>query len=110
VDTADALGDGLPYQTPLRYFKWFAQEGVVMLPGVIFQQITNEGLVVKTKEGTRKVLEADNIVLALPLMPDGSLYKILEKEAMQVFQVGDCREFGLMHGAIADGAQIGRAV
>lgn len=110
VDTAETLGDGLPYQTPLRYLKWFNQEGVVMLPGVTYERITNEGLVVNTKEGTRRVLEADSIVLALPLMPDNSLYKILEKEVMQVFRIGDCREFGLMHGAIADGAQIGHAV
>jgi 2,4-dienoyl-CoA reductase (NADPH2) len=110
VDTAEALGDGLPFQTPLRHFKWFDQEGVVMLPGVTYEKITDEGLIVKTKEGIRKTLEADSIVLALPLIPDNSLYKILEKEATQVFQVGDCREFGLMHGAIADGARIGRAV
>jgi 2,4-dienoyl-CoA reductase (NADPH2) len=110
VDTAEALGDGLPFQTPLRHFKWFDQEGVVMLPGVTYEKITDEGLIVKTKEGIRKTLEADSIVLALPLIPDNSLYKILEKEATQVFQIGDCREFGLMHGAIADGARIGRAV
>jgi 2,4-dienoyl-CoA reductase (NADPH2) len=110
VDTAETLGDGMPFQTPLRHFNWFDQEGVVMLPGVTYEKITDEGLIVKTKEGIRKVLEADSIVLALPLIPDNSLYKILEKEAMQVFQVGDCREFGLMHGAIADGAQIGRAI
>jgi 2,4-dienoyl-CoA reductase (NADPH2) len=110
VDTAKALGDGLPYQTPLRHVKWFEEAGVVMLPGVAYEKITNEGLIIRTKEGARKVLVADTIVLALPLIPDNSLYKILEKEAMQVFQIGDCREFGLMHGAIADGARIGRAV
>jgi 2,4-dienoyl-CoA reductase (NADPH2) len=110
VDTAEALGDGLPFQTPLRHFKWFDQEGVVMLPGVTYEKITDEGLSVKTKEGTRKVLEADSILLALPLMPDNSLHKALQKTMAQVFQIGDCREFGLMHGAIADGARIGREV
>jgi 2,4-dienoyl-CoA reductase (NADPH2) len=110
VDMADTLGDGLPYMTPLRYLKWFAQEGVVTMHGVTYERITDDGLVVKTKEGTRKVLAADNIVLALPLIPDDSLYDILKSEATQVFRIGDCREFGLMHGAIADGAQIGRAV
>ena len=110
VETADAFGDGLPFQSPQRLFKWFDEEGVIMLPGVTYERITDEGLVVTTKEGARKVLEADSIVLALPLMPDSSLCKALEKDSIQVFQIGDCREFGLMHGAIADGAQIGRTI
>ena len=110
VDAADVLGDGLPYQTPLRYFKWFTQEGVAMLPGVTYEKITDDGLVVKTKEGNRMILEADSIISALPSKPDDGLYKALKKENMQVFQIGDCREFGLMHGAIEDGAEIGRFV
>ena len=110
VETADAFGDGLPFQSPQRLFKWFDEEGVIMLPGVTYERITDEGLVVTTREGVRKVLEADSIVLALPLMPDSSLCKALEKDSIQVFQIGDCREFGLMHGAIADGAQIGRNI
>jgi 2,4-dienoyl-CoA reductase (NADPH2) len=110
VDAANALGDGLPYQAPLRYHKWFTQEGVVVLTGVTCQKITDEGLVVRTKEGTSKVLKADNIVLAMPLIPDNGFCETLKKEGIQVFQAGDCREFGLMHGAIADGARIGRAV
>jgi 2,4-dienoyl-CoA reductase (NADPH2) len=110
VDTADVLGDGIPFQTPLRYLKWFEQEGVTLLAGVTYEKITDEGLSVRTKEGMSKVIAADSIVLALPLLPDSDLYKEVEKEALQVFQIGDCREFGLMHGAIADGAEIGRAV
>ena len=110
VDTADVLGEGIPFQAPLRYLKWFEQEGVALMPGVTYEKITDEGLIIRTKDGIREVLAADSIVLALPLMPDNSLYNELQKEAMQVFQIGDCREFGLMHGAIADGAEIGRAV
>jgi hypothetical protein len=56
------------------------------------------------------VLEADSIIVALPLKPDDGFYKTLKMDGVEVFQIGDCREFGLMHGAIADGARIGRAV
>ena len=110
VETADTFGDGLPFQSPQRLFNWFDEKGVIMLPGVTYERITDEGLVVTTREGARKVLEADSIVLALPLMPDSSLCKALEKDSIQVFQIGDCRDPGLMHGAIADGAQIGRNI
>ena len=110
VDTAETLGDGLPFQTPLRFFMWCDKVGVTRMAGVTYERITDEGLVVTTKEGTRKVLEADSIILALPLSPDNGLCKTLEKDGMVVFQIGDCREFGLMHGAISDGARIGRAI
>jgi 2,4-dienoyl-CoA reductase (NADPH2) len=110
VDTADVLGEGIPFQVPLRYLKWFEQEGVALRPGVTYEKITDDGLIIKTKDGTREVLAADSIILTLPLMPDNSFYNELQKEVTQVFQIGDCREFGLMHGAIADGAEVGRAV
>jgi 2,4-dienoyl-CoA reductase (NADPH2) len=110
VDTAETWGDGLPFQTPLRYLEWFSKTGVTLLAGVTYEKINDDGLVVKTKEGARKTLEADSIVMALPLAPDNGFRQELEKEGIQVFQIGDCREFGLMHGAISDGAQIGRIV
>jgi 2,4-dienoyl-CoA reductase (NADPH2) len=110
VDTEEIPGDGLPFQTPLRYLKWFNQAGVAVLSGVTYEKITDDGLVIRTKEGEDKVLKSDSIVLALPLMPDNTFFKELEKEGTQVFQIGDCREFGLMHGAIADGAEIGHAL
>jgi 2,4-dienoyl-CoA reductase (NADPH2) len=110
VDTADVLGEGIPFQTPLRYLKWFEQEGVTLFAGVTYEKITDEGLSVKTKEGVSKVIPSDSIVLALPLLPNNNLYREVQKEALRVFQIGDCREFGLMHGAIADGADIGRKV
>ena len=110
VDTAENLGEGLPFETPLRLFKWFNEKGVVTLAGVKYERITDQGLVVVTKEGERKTLEADNIIMALSLVPDAGLSKNFEGKAPEVFQIGDSREFGLMHGAIADGSWIGRNI
>lgn len=81
-----------------------------MLAGVTYERITDQGLIVLTKEGERKTLEADSIIMALSLEPDPAIAKVFEGKAPEVFQIGDSREFGLMHGAIADGARIGRAI
>jgi 2,4-dienoyl-CoA reductase (NADPH2) len=110
VDTAEVLGTGLPYLTPVRLFNWFKEKGVASLPGVTYERITDQGLVVITKEGQRKTLEADSIVMALSLEPDAAIAKIFDGKAPEVFQIGDSREFGFMHGAIADGAKIGRMI
>jgi 2,4-dienoyl-CoA reductase (NADPH2) len=110
VDEAQSLGDGLPYQTPARYGKWFGQEGVNLFLGATYEKITDDGLVIRNSEGVQKVLEADSIVITLPLIPDHGLYETLKKEMNAVYHIGDCRYFGLMHGAIADGAEIGRMI
>ena len=59
---SETLGEGLPYENPVRLFKWLNEKGMTMLAGVKYERITDEGLVVTTKEGERKTLEADSII------------------------------------------------
>ena len=110
VDASETLGEGLPYENPVRLFKWLNQKGMMVLAGVKVERITDEGLVITTKDGERKTLEADSIITTLPLLPDGGLFKALVGKVPEVYQIGDCRESGLMHDAIADGSRIGRQI
>ena len=81
-----------------------------MLSGVQYEEITDKGLIITTKEGKRETLEADTIVTALPLLPNTGLSKSLEGSAPEVYAVGDCREPHLIVDAIADGSRLARAV
>jgi 2,4-dienoyl-CoA reductase (NADPH2) len=110
VDTAEQLGEGLPYDIPIRLFKWLNEKGTTMLAGVTYDGIIDEGLVVTTKGGERKTLEADSIITTLPLLPNIELFKQLEDKGAEIHPIGDCREFGLMHDAIADGSRIARRI
>jgi 2,4-dienoyl-CoA reductase (NADPH2) len=110
VDTAETLGEGLPYENPVRLFKWLNEKGMRMLAGVKYERITEEGLVVTTKEGEKRTIEADSIITALPLLPDTGLLSSLESKVPEIYQIGDCRESGLMHDAIADGSRIARNI
>jgi 2,4-dienoyl-CoA reductase (NADPH2) len=110
VDTAETLGEGLPYENPVRLFKWLNEKGMAMLAGVKYERITDEGLVVTTKDGERKTIEADSIIITLPLLPDAGLLSSLKGKVAEIYQIGDCREFGLMHDAIADGSRIARNI
>ena len=102
------LGEGLPYLTPVRLLNWFREKGGVALAGVTYEKITDQGLVVVTADGERKTLEADSIIVALPLERDAGIVGLFEGRAPEVYQIGDSREFGYMHGAFADGADVGR--
>ena len=110
VEAGEALGEGLPYLTPLRLLNWFREKGGVALAGVTYEKITDQGLAIVTAEGERKILQADSIIVALPLKPDTGIAKLFEVGVPEVYQIGDSREFGYMHGAFADGAAVGRAI
>ncbi len=110
VDTANVLGEGLPYLTPVRLLTWFREKGGVALAGVTYEKIDDQGLVVVTSDGERKTLAADSIIVALPLERDAGIVGLFGGTAPEVHQIGDSREFGYMHGAFADGADVGRTV
>lgn len=110
VDTTEELGDGLLeiYIKP-HLFDWLDKKGVVMLPGVKYEEITDQGLVITTKDGKRQTLEADTIVTALPLQPNTALLNELKGVAPEVYAIGDCNDPHLVVNAVGDGARIARA-
>ena len=110
VDTAEKLGEGLISDDPWRLFRWFERKGVVTIAGVRYEEIKEEGLVITTREGERKTLEADTIITALLLQPNIELIKSLEGKVPEIYQIGDCREAGYMPDAIADGSRLARDI
>jgi len=111
VDTAKEIGDGLLeiFVKP-HLLNWLDEKGVAMLPGVKYEEITEKGLTITTKEGKKQTIEADTIVTALPLLPNTELLKSLNGIVPEVYDIGDCREPHLIVDAIADGARIARAI
>jgi 2,4-dienoyl-CoA reductase (NADPH2) len=111
VDTAKEIGYGL-LETLVKphLLNWLAENGVVMMTEVKFEEITDKGLVVTTKEGKRQTIEADTIVTAMPLQPSTDLLKKLEGSAPEVYAIGDCKEPNMIIDAIADGSRIARAI
>jgi 2,4-dienoyl-CoA reductase (NADPH2) len=110
VEESEKLGEGLLSEDPVRLFPWFEQKGVTMVTGVRYERITNKGLVITTKEGKTMSIEADSILIALPLLPNSSFMKMMEGRAKEVYVIGDCKQAGFMHDAIMDGAIIGREI
>lgn len=108
VETADELGDGLLEVLKPPLFSWLAKKGVTMMTGVKYEEITEKGLTVITKEGKRQTVEADTIVTALPLTPNTELFRSLEGKVPEIYFIGDCRQPQLIVDAVADGWRIGR--
>ncbi len=108
VDEAATIGEGLFLEDKGRLFPWLEKKGVLMLAGVKYEKVTDEGLVLTTKEGEKRTLVADSIMTALPLQPDPTLFKAFQGMAKEIYLVGDCREPGFMHSAISDGSAVAR--
>lgn len=110
VEEAGKFGEGLLAEDPFRLFPWFNTKGVTMLAQVKYEKITDEGLIVTTKEGKKQTIQADSILTAMPLLPNADLLKSLEGKVQEVYQIGDCKVPGFMHDAISDGSRIARMI
>jgi 2,4-dienoyl-CoA reductase-like NADH-dependent reductase (Old Yellow Enzyme family)/thioredoxin reductase len=86
------------------------RNGVTMLTGVRYEEITDKGLVITNKEGQRQNIEADTIVLATGAIQNTELAKQLEGQDIALHLIGDCVTPGKIADAIRDGARVGREI
>jgi pyruvate/2-oxoglutarate dehydrogenase complex dihydrolipoamide dehydrogenase (E3) component len=77
---------------------------------VKYEEITDRGLTITTKEGKKFTIEADTVVTALPMRPNTELLKAWEGAAPEVHAIGDCKDPQLVVDAIAAGSRIARAI
>jgi 2,4-dienoyl-CoA reductase (NADPH2) len=110
VDTAKEMGKGVVDTYRDRLFWWMERNGVPLLSGVKYEEITDKGLTIVTKEGERRILAADTILPALAMAPDTEFVQSLQETAPEVYRIGDCGNPALIIDAIGDGSRIGRAI
>ena len=73
------------------------------MSGVKYEQITDKGLSLVTKEGKRQTIEADTILPALPFRPNTGFFESLKGKVPEVYLIGDAREPHLIVDAVAEG-------
>ena len=109
VETSDKLGAGIPYENIERLIPWFIEKGVAMFTGVKYEQITEKGLTLITKDGKRQTVEANTILVAMPLLPNNDLFQALQGRVPEVYSIGGSKGEGFSQivYAIRDGRHIG---
>jgi pyruvate/2-oxoglutarate dehydrogenase complex dihydrolipoamide dehydrogenase (E3) component len=110
VETGDELAKWMYHERKARLFYWFDRKGVERLAGVKLVEIIDKGLVIQTQEGETRLLEADNVICALPFSPSPSLADELRGKVPEVYTIGDCEEPGLIPDATAAGWKLGNAI
>ncbi len=80
-----------------------AERGIPVLSHTRCLAVTEEGVLVRDKEGTERLLPCDTAVNCLGLEPDERAYNELWDMAPEVYRVGDCVTPGTIWQAIATG-------
>ena len=83
-------------------------EGVTMLTGVHYEEVTEKGLVITSEEGLKYTIPCDTIVLAAGSRPNTRLLRAMKDRVPEVYQVGDCLKPRSLLEALADGFHTAR--
>jgi 2,4-dienoyl-CoA reductase (NADPH2) len=101
VDTAKEMGTGMVDVLMAYLFSWFKKKGVRMINGIEeYVNITDKGLTIINNEGKKQLIEADTVIIELPLSPNDELMKNLKGKVGEVYAVGDCDDPKLIADAI----------
>jgi 2,4-dienoyl-CoA reductase (NADPH2) len=88
-----------------------SMEKVIRVPGVQYEEITDKGLIVTTKEGKRQTIEADTIITATSPRLNTELLKTIGGRIPEVYLVGiEDKEPSSIMNAIGNGYRVARAV
>jgi 2,4-dienoyl-CoA reductase (NADPH2) len=109
LETSDRLATGIPEGYIERIIPWLEEKGVVILSGIKYERVTDNGLDIVTADGKIRTIEADNILIAMPPCPNNDLFQALEKKVPEVCVIGSANgeESKLIVDAIAEGRRIG---
>jgi 2,4-dienoyl-CoA reductase (NADPH2) len=110
VHTDEVLGEGIPIEDQMRLFPWFDRKGVVRYAGVKYEKITDQGLVIQTKEGGKVTLKVDTYIISIPMLNNTAAEKQYSGKARETYVIGSCAKAGLIVDAILDGAVTGYSI
>ena len=110
VEAGDEVGMEMPLLQRILLLPWLEKKGATILTEVTYKEVADEGLVIVDREGRTATLEADTVLITLPLKPNPAVYEVLKDKAPEVHVIGDCGEPGLIIDAIAGGFTAGRNV
>jgi 2,4-dienoyl-CoA reductase-like NADH-dependent reductase (Old Yellow Enzyme family)/thioredoxin reductase len=80
--------------------------GVVLRPELAVESIEPGVVVARGADGAVEHIAADSVIVATPTGPDRSLAVALEAAGIAFRDIGDCRRFGLLEGALLDASEL----
>ncbi len=112
VDTADSFGDGMPQRLLMRLRAWLEERETPIHLGVEVEEITDEGVRVRTAAGDVMEIRADDVVLAAPQGPNTTMIEAFADVDAEVHIVGpqSADHPWLIVDAVAGGFRVGSSI
>jgi len=75
--------------------------------GIKYEEITDKGVWIRTKEGERKLIEGDTVMIIEKDEKNDDLYKALQGKVPELYLIGDAQEDenAWFDGAVHQGAR-----
>jgi len=107
LEEGEQLWSGMNLHLQLKWSPWVAARNVPIYTGVTYQEITDTGVRIRTKEGEEKLIEGDTVMIIEKDRKNDSLYKALVGRAPEVYLIGDGKNDAnaWFDGAVHQGAR-----
>ena len=106
LDDILSTGPATPFANSQMLRMILDENQVDILTGHRLEKICDEGAVVSDKEGNKRTIEADTVIMSVGLRPEKSLED--ELKGMEVYRIGDGRQVGNIQSAIWEAYEVAR--
>lgn len=114
VEAMDAIlssGEGVPVPNKQMLKDYFEYYNTPVLTGHKLDSVNGQGAVVtSTKDGEKKTLEADTVIIAVGFKPAPSFAQDLYETGAEIYQIGDGNRVGNILTAIWDGYEVAHSL
>jgi len=90
LESTDKIGTGIPPKLLARMSSWFEQKGIKVITELEYEEITDKGVYIK-KDGERKLIEGDSIMVLPSQIPNNELSEELTRTVPEVHLIGSAR-------------------
>jgi 2,4-dienoyl-CoA reductase (NADPH2) len=80
----------VPGCTRALLLRRLVEKGVILMPRVKYEEITQAGVIISSGGSRKTLLRADTVVLAAGSNPNEDLYTTLKGQVLECFAIGDC--------------------
>jgi 2,4-dienoyl-CoA reductase (NADPH2) len=94
----------IPKEELLKRLK---EKGVTILTNTRVIGIEKGKVIIESKDGAKKELKADSVIIAVGSVPENALFDSLRGKVKEIFLVGDSQEPGNIGSALRSATEVG---
>jgi 2,4-dienoyl-CoA reductase (NADPH2) len=107
LEEGEQLWNGMNLHLQILWGIWTQIRQIPIYSGIKYEEITDKGVWIKTKEGERKLIEGDTVMIIEKDKKNDDLYKALQGKVPELYLIGDAKEDenAWFDGAVHQGAR-----